>query len=216
MTYLELVNNVLRRLRESEVTTVVNGNTYSKMIATFINDAKRQVENAYDWNALSTTVTVPTVADTYEYTITGAGTRFKVLDVLNNTSDVFVNVSPTHWMNQQFALSPLQKGAPTYYSFKGTDSSGDTKVKVFPVPDAVYSLDFNIIKPQAELSADADVLLVPFEPVIFNAYARALAERGEDGGLASSEAYGLYKQSLADHIAIESGRNADFDSWVQV
>jgi hypothetical protein len=216
MTYLELVNNVLRRLRESEVSSVVTGSSYAKMVATFVNDAKRQVENAYDWNALSTTVTVPTVADTFEYAVTGAGTRFKVLDVLNNTSDLFVNVAPTHWMNYQFALSPAQRGAPTYYAFKGTNNSGDTKVRVFPVPDGVYSLDFNIIKPQAELTADADVMLVPFEPVVFLAYAKALAERGEDGGLASSEAYGLYKSSLADHVAIESGRNADFDYWVEV
>ena len=39
MTYLNLVNNVLRRLREDQVTTVYF-NTYSSMVGDFINDAK--------------------------------------------------------------------------------------------------------------------------------------------------------------------------------
>jgi hypothetical protein len=39
MTYLNLVNNVLRRLREDEVTTV-NSDTYSAMVGDYINDAK--------------------------------------------------------------------------------------------------------------------------------------------------------------------------------
>jgi hypothetical protein len=45
------------------------------------------------------------------------------------------------------------------------------------------------------------------------AYAKALAERGEDGGLPSSEAYGLYKTSLADAIALESGRYPEEAVW---
>ena len=50
MTYLNLVNNVLRRLREDEVTTVA-ANTYSKMVSDFINDSKELVETAWDWSA---------------------------------------------------------------------------------------------------------------------------------------------------------------------
>ena len=43
---------------------------------------------------------------------------------------------------------------------------------------------------------DADTLFVPKEPVVLLAYARSLVERGEDGGLNSSEAYALYKAAL--------------------
>jgi hypothetical protein len=59
-------------------------------------------------------------------------------------------------------------------------------------------------------------MLVPSEPVILGAFARALVERGEDGGLNSSEAYGLYKASLADAIAIESSRFVEEDGWEAV
>ena len=54
------------------------------------------------------------------------------------------------------------------------------------------------------------------EPVIFLAYAKALAERGEDGGITSNEAYGLYKQSLADAIAIETGRYIEEQEWLSI
>lgn len=62
MTYLELVNNVLRRIREEEVTSV-NSTTYSKMIGDFVNDAKKLVETSWDWSALRTTLTITTSAD---------------------------------------------------------------------------------------------------------------------------------------------------------
>ena len=64
MTYLDLVNNVLRRLREDKVTTV-NSNTYSKMVSDFINDAKNFVRNAWDWSQLRSTLTITTAADDY-------------------------------------------------------------------------------------------------------------------------------------------------------
>ena len=63
MTVLELVNDVLVRLREPVVTTY-NETTYSTLIAKFINDAKRQVEDAFSWNALGATITVTTAAST--------------------------------------------------------------------------------------------------------------------------------------------------------
>ena len=213
MTYLELVNNVLRRLRETEVSSV-SDNAYAKMIAQFVNDAKREVEDSWEWNALYDTITVSAVADTYNYTLTGAGTRFKVVDVINDNKDHFLRVAPTSWLNQFYAMTPLQKGSPMYFNFRGTDSNGDTKVNLYPVPDASYTINFHVIKPQAPLSNNTDVIKVSAEPVTLLAYAKALAERGEDGGLASSEAYGLYRQSLADHIAIEQGRNQDFEIWI--
>jgi hypothetical protein len=59
-------------------------------------------------------------------------------------------------------------------------------------------------------------MLAPKEPVVLGAFARALVERGEDGGLNSSEAYGLYKASLADAIAIESSRYVEEETWEAV
>jgi hypothetical protein len=212
MNYIQLVNSVLRRLRETEVSSV-NDNAYSKLIGDFVNDAKRNVEDAYNWNSLSDTLTAVTAVDIFNYVLVGSQQRFRVIDVLNDTSDVIVRNASTRWMNQQFLLNPTQKGTPQYYNFNGTDANGDTQVDLFPIPNGVYNIRFNVILPQPIMTSDATVLKVPYEPVIFLAYAKALAERGEDGGLASNEAYGLYRTSLADAIALESGRYFEEETW---
>jgi hypothetical protein len=71
-TYLELVNDILVRMREPEVSTVQE-NTLSKLIGKLVNDAKRQVEDAYKWSALITDIPLTTVADTSTYAVTGTG-----------------------------------------------------------------------------------------------------------------------------------------------
>ena len=86
MTYLQLVNNALRRLRENEVTTV-NATTYSKMVGDFVNDAKTFVESAWDWSALRTTLTANTQEDVFNYVLTGSQNKIKVLHAYNDTSD---------------------------------------------------------------------------------------------------------------------------------
>lgn len=86
MTYLELINDVLIRLRETTVAT--NGaTTYSTLIGKFVNDAKRQVEDAFSWNVLGQNITLTTVAATYSYSLTGAGQNFKswMLSTLRQT-----------------------------------------------------------------------------------------------------------------------------------
>jgi hypothetical protein len=213
-TYLDLVNDVLIRMREPEVTTV-NENTLSKLVGRLVNDAKRQVEDAYAWNALTDTLIIETTANTYGYVLTGSGTRFKVIDAQDNTNKSVINALSTKLMSQ-YLLNNTSPGNPMYYNFNGIHSTGDTKVDFYPVPNAGLTLYFNLYIPQAELTSDTTAMLVPKEPVVLGAFARALVERGEDGGLNSSEAYGLYKASLADAIAIESSRYVEEETWEAV
>jgi len=213
--FLQLTNSVLRRLREAEVTSV-NDNDYAKLIATYINDSKRQVEDAYNWNSLSDTLSATTDADIFSYVLTGSGQRFRLIDIINDTSNMIMQNRTTRWMDQAFLVNEPPKGPPIYFNFNGTDSNGDTLVDLYPIPDGAYNLRFNIIKPQAELVADADVLYVPHEPVIMGAYARAIAERGEDAGIQGNEAYALYLTSLGDAITLESGRYIEEGEWFPV
>jgi hypothetical protein len=212
-TYLELVNETLVRLREPEVTAVTD-NAYSKLIGRFINDAKRQVEDSYTWNALSETLTVSTSANLFNYVLTGIGQRFKVIDVINSQSDWFLNYETTRKMDELFLNSgTVLVGAPDRYNFNGVDNNGDTQVDLYPIPDGVYDIYFNVIKPQAEFTAASTQIKVPSEPVVFLAYAKALNERGEDNGVNSVEAYELYRQSLSDHIAAEANRYPEELIW---
>lgn len=212
-TYLETVNNVLRRLREPTVSSV-NESNYSAMIGVFVNDAKREVEDAHDWNVLSNTLTANTSAGIFNYVLVGSGNRFRVIDVLNDTNDTEIRYAPTKWMNKQFLLTQSQSAAPLFYNFNGVDSNYDTQVDIYPIPDTVYALRFNLIIPQADLTSDGTRILVPPHLVSMLAYAKAIAERGEDGGNLSSEAYALYKMSLANEIAIERNRYEEEMNWV--
>lgn len=211
-TYLQAVNEVLIRLREDEVSTV-SENSYSKLIGKLINDAKRSVEDAYTWNALSNTLTATTTDGIFNYVLVGTGQRFKTLNVFNDSNDNFLRHENNTWMSSQLLRNTVVKGMPIYYNYNGTNSNGDTQVDLFPVPDGVYNIRFNLYVPQVPLAADADVIKVPSEPIILGAYARAVAERGEDGGLASADAYALYRSSLADAVAIDDSHSVDNQVW---
>ena len=215
MTYLELVNDVLVRLRETTVASVTE-TSYSTLIGKFVNDAKRQVEDAYAWNVLGTTITLSTTSGTYQYALTGAGQKFQVIDVINVTSNVGMKNIDFVSMNRKQNFSTPVSGIPYEFAFDGVDGNYDTKVTIYPRPDGVYSIPFSLAVPQATLTSGSTVIAVPDVLVAQNAYARALVERGEDGGLSSSEAYQLYKSMLSDYIALEGTRYPENQEFVAV
>jgi len=205
MTYLELVNDVLVRLRQSTVSTV-GETTYSSLIGKFVNDAKRQIEDAYNWNVLSTTITITTSANTHSYSLTGAGQKFQLNDAINKTSVIGLKNISFVDMNRKLNFQTPATSIPSEFTFSGVDSNGDTKVELFPVPNGVYTVIFQLNVPQSVMSSDSTSVKVLDYLVAQSAYARALLERGEDGGTNSSEAYALFRGMLSDAIALESTR----------
>jgi hypothetical protein len=214
MTYLELVNDVLIRLRESTVSTV-GETTYSSLIGKFVNDAKRQIEDSYTWNALAQTVTITTTSGVSSYALTGAGQKFRVTDAINTTSVITLDNITVADMNRKLNFGTPSQSIPSEFCYNGVDGNGDTKVDLFPVPNGVYTLLFDLIIPQANLSADGTSVKVLDYLVTQSAYARALIERGEDGGTNSTEAYALFRGMLSDAIAMESTRYPE-DNFVAV
>jgi hypothetical protein len=214
MTYLELVNDVLVRLRESTVSTV-GETTYSSLIGKFVNDAKRQIEDTYTWNVLNQTVTVTTATNTSSYSLTGTGQKFRIAEALNTTNYIVLSNIAVSDMNRKLNFGTPVQGVPSEYCFNGSDGNGDTKVDLYPVPDGVYTLKFDVTIPQANLTADGTSVKVLDYLVTQSAYARALIERGEDGGTNSTEAYALFRGMLSDAIAMESTRYPE-DNFVAV
>lgn len=210
MTYLEIVNKVLIRLRENEVTSVQD-NPYSKLIGELVNVVKREVEDTWDWQALRTTVTATTVADSYSYILTGSGTRSRIIDVINDTTNQYLHYRPTKEFNRFFLVDPLVVDEPIYYNINGVDVNGDHQADLYPVPDGEYFIRFNLVQPQPDLVDDADPILVPFQVVVEGALARAISERGEDGGYTEQE--GRYNRILSDYIAIEAGQRPEETIW---
>jgi hypothetical protein len=211
-TYLSLVNSVLRRLREDEVSGVAN-TAYSKMVGDFVNDAKTQVENAHDWSTLRTTVVVPTVEGTTEYSLTNAGERVKIYSVINDTSNFFINYQTPTWINNAVYNTGSISGSPEYYTYSGVDSSDDTKVRVYPNPDGVYSLRFDLIARESDLSNDADETVLPANPIVHTAVALLARERGETGGTTAQDYFLIADRHLSDAIALDAYKNPEEFIW---
>jgi hypothetical protein len=202
------MNNVLRRLREEE-TTSVTGTTYVKMVGDFINDAKKMVEEATDWSALRSTIIVSTTASDNTYSLTGGSDNVKVMCVLNDTSNLFMDYQTKDWFNEQLYISSAAEGEPRYYTYNGLDASGDTQILVGPTPDGVYSLRFDVVKRQANLSSNTDTLLVPAMPVVHLAVALLARERGETGGTSVAEYFQIADKFLSDAIAIDAAKHPE-------
>ena len=212
MTYLEAVNKVLRRLREDEVVSV-SSNPYSKLIGELVNDAKRIVEDAWDWSSLRTTLSVNTTPGVFSYNLVGSGTGLKTLDVINDTSNVFMSQASSSWMNNVFLNQDPPQSSPYYYSWNGFNDDGYAIVDIYPIPDAVYALRFNVVNRDAEFTNDTDVLNVPSAAVVQFAQAMAIEERGETGGTTGSSMMSLAKDTLSDAIAMDAARFPSETIW---
>jgi len=219
MTYLNLVKAVLRRLRENEVDTVQgsgSSNSYARLIGDFINEAKSQVETAWSWSALRTTLTLNTTAGVFNYELNGSRNNFTVIDVYNDSNDIRMQYKSSSWFNREFLISTPQVGIPASYNFNGVSVDGDTQVDIYPVPDSVYNLRFNVALRNLDLVNDTDALVIPKRPVILLATAMAIEERGEDGGQQSMNAYAAAQSALADEIALDAARHPEDTIWYSV
>lgn len=215
-TYTEIVNKVLRRLRE-DVVAAPGDTTYSTLIGELVNETKRECEDAWKWGSLRQQIQVTTAASTNGYSITGAGKRFKFIDQQRKAYDatnfgwIYPRASVTLKRN---LLTDTSTGLPMNYYIEGVDASGDPKVYFYSIPDGTYTINFDLVVPQADLSAGTDVLTIDEWPVVLGTYAKALAERGEDNGQTHGEALGKYEVALADAIQMDYALQQDEDIWV--
>lgn len=212
MTYLQIVNEVLARLRESQVTTLINNN-YALLIGRFVNDTRREIEKAMQWDVNSITIPITTVGGTSTYVVTGSGRYQRGVTINDSTNHCPLSPRPIQWILDQMQLTTPQVGNPVFYAwdgFNGTDSS----LRLFPIPNGAYTLQINMFVDTPNLSVDGDIPTVDSDLIILGAYARAMVERGEEGGLTSAEAYQLYRSALSDAIAIEFNRFPENECWV--
>ena len=211
MTYLQLINGVLSRLREDTVSSVTESN-YSTLIASLVNDAKRLVEDAWQWSHLRTEIDVVTADGTLEYSLTGAGNNFTIDFVSIPVYNVFLSQRDNRWLRKQ-RFNTTATGLPSTYVNTGVDANGDMTVGLWIKPDAAYTVTFEGWQRQSDLSSEDDVLTVPSQPVLLLAVALAARERGEVGGQTAAELFGIAQQSLGDAIAHDAAKNEYDNDW---
>jgi hypothetical protein len=234
MTYLEIVNKVMRRLREPTVGSV-SENSYSRLVGEFVNDAKRVVEDAWAWRGLLDTVPIVTVGGTTFYdfqdvncTISGApATENARLYVDPETGEPLIRittdnqeaaitlVSPSYkFIERQREANDNSTGKPSavFFQTTSTPTSGRSSIRIRfnPTPDNVYAVSFFVINPQNDLESDSTSLLVPSFPVVQLAYLYSLYERGEEIGESLTLTSEKADKALADAIAFDSSMTSEF------
>lgn len=215
MNYLQAVNGVLVRMRENQVSTV-STNDYSTLLGTFVNEAKREVEDTWNWSFQRNTIVVATVAGIFNYLLTGSGERFKVLQVFNDSQDYLLRAVEGTKMTRMLLSNSPQSGQPVYYAFNDKDSNGDYYVDLFPIPSAIQNINFDLVIPQVDLVADTDIIDVQGHLVVLGATLRALAERGDDNSENFKQLAAIYKSQLGAAIAQDESRMPCETDWVAV
>ena len=210
MTYLEIINEVMKRLREPEVTSS-SAARYTKLIGALVNDSKRAVEDSTDWTALLDTVEIITSAGTSDYALTGASERASVFSVTNAADRAVIARAKAR---DTIALKQVNPGTgkPDRWSIIGV-SSGVLQIRFYPTPDAAYTYSVNCVLPQDDLEDDGDTLSIPWEPVVMRSFAYAIKERGEDQGQAFNEALDQYRRVLSRYLVLNNTAKGGGGVW---
>lgn len=215
MTYIQLVNLVLRELRIAQVTVLTAD--YTALIGQYVNKAKQEVEDAWKWSALRNTLTFNTAVGTQNYNLGTSGVaiggttneRSHLLYDKYNRPIVFNTTLKSQCTEysreiaaqyQILAQSPNTQPGP-FYQIRG--NSGIT-LSFYPAPDAIYAMAARFWIPQADLSAASDVLTVPATPVWKRALAMAAAERGGGQGETVEALKASAQVALTDSILLDA------------
>jgi len=211
MTYLELVNNVLTRLREPMITSVQKSeDAVVNIVKNLVNDSKRHVEMAHSWNATRNLWQFTTELGQPSYVLedTHGGCRI---------SKVTVNGNHIHQWDLQTLMHQTNKTGLAYrYAYDGTDNAGNLSIRVDPVPkagDVIHVLGHKILP---DLKEDGDEVRLPAQPVLYYALALAARERGEVGGQTATELFGMSSQFISDAIALDANLSPTEKIWAVV
>ena len=190
--------------------TTSTTDNYILMILQFVNEAKEEIEECgWPWQALRNTVTLTLSASTVSYALTAAGPadtdtndRSRLLyesvvasghegfrdfeDDLPQVFDVTTSAEvrltevPLETMERWHLTDSDETGSPTYFAIWSDGTN--LNLKVWPIPDATYTLKLRIFIPQSEVASDGldTTVKAPGRPIWTRALVKANAERGEE------------------------------------
>lgn len=211
MTYLELVNGVLTRLREPMITTVdKTEDAVVNIVKDLVNDAKRHVEMAHSWNATRNLWQFTSELGKPSYILedTSGGCRI---------STVMVDGHHIHQWDLRSLIHKTNKTGLMYrYAYDGTDNAGNISIRFDPIPDDGIVIDVLGHKVLPDLKVNGDELRLPTQPVLYYALALAARERGEVGGQTATELFNMAQQYVSDSIALDANLSPTENIWAAV
>lgn len=243
MTLLQLVNRVLRRLREDEVTDFTAD--YTQLILDFVAEVHADVIQDHDWSIFEKETRVNVVAGQNEYDL--SLTRANGGDVTNTSNIVrreavlrYEAGDPlVHWHDTTTSVQglPVKQASwqeierlyhqdtsrtstfPEYFALRQNDIGWE--MFLWPTPDnSATDMHLHFYNPEALLDPDTatvtDTIKAPNRPIILGALMFALNERGEELGEPGNLAEANYLKALylaKENDIMNSGRVNRFEFY---
>ena len=132
MTLLDIVNEVMKRLREDQVTSI-DQTEYSALVGAFAYDAMRTVEDAWNWSGLREEEELLTVASQPNYPLTSLDNY----DIITNIFSSTINTSLTEVTFSQmkeFQRRSVQADSTVQYWAWTNTSGGQKQIALWPRP----------------------------------------------------------------------------------
>ena len=210
LTFLQIVNRILERMRESTVATY-NETDYSTLVADLVNQVAAEIQEAWYWHAMRETYSVSAIAGTTNYSLTDAGSNAVVIDGWNTTTNQRMARGTVRRFDENFfGTASVATGNPYEYIPAGVDANYDLTIDIWPSPASTNALKFTVYVPQADLSNGATVPLVPQNVLMEETIARLKVERGDEGAPQPQpgETF-ILKDILGAAVSRDQGRTDD-------
>jgi hypothetical protein len=228
VTVRTLLNYVLRTVAETEVeaSDAMLTSSYQKLVLTFLNQIKEEVEDAHNWRDLYTVHSAALTAGQYTAAITGANERSRlartntdyglvpvVFDITIPTTPLPLIEVPLTQLRYMIAQDPVSTTtAPAYFAIEG-NSDGTLDIVVFPKTTGARSLTVAMFTPQDRLDVDdLDVVIkIPTRPLEIGTVWYALMERGEEMGNNSLFTEERWRKALDDAVARDAEEQGGYE-----
>lgn len=153
-TYLELVNKVLKRITQTELSSDVSSAIgHAKIIAELINEAQMELwMETTNWYTLYSTRTISTTADLATYAL--ADDWGRTITLIDTTTGRVLTEDVLRAFDESDPDSDTT-GTPTHFAIQGGN------YRLYPIPDGTYSLRERYWKIPTPLSADDSTSSLP-------------------------------------------------------
>lgn len=207
-TFLELAQKLRQEVGASGTgpSTTLNQVGEYKRLVTWVQDAWREIQQEFPswaWNWLRGTFTLNTVAGTAGYTTTNAGISanfaqwkpetFRIrLTSAGYGSETKLIYVPYQDFRDIYELGPRIQGRPLHVTVKP-----DLTLALGPIPNDIYTIEGDYVTVPQELTADADIPLMPSQFHMAIVYlAMMYYARYEAAGEIYADAFGKYQTVL--------------------
>lgn len=235
MTVLQIINRVLRRLREDTVVSLTE-TAYSLMLVDLLHDVHRECVERHDWSSMEHVINVPVDASQRVLDLSrleaDGGDVAAANRVTTNDSFLLFDCEglPQAWvfddssategeqliyvdeptMERLYQQDRDQTGTdPSYFSLRQSPDRDGLQMTLYPPATAARHIRMRLWTPEDEIDSSTDTSrtpLIPSTPLVLGTLMLALNERGEELGEPGNTAERRYYDALSGAIEADQNR----------